>query len=41
VKLTLAYTGTGLSFRVGAYLQTNKGTDANTYGETALYSLVA
>jgi len=28
VKLTLAYTGTGMSFRVGAYLQTNKGTDA-------------
>ena len=39
MKLTLAYTGTGLSFRVGAYLQTNKGTDANAYGETALYSL--
>jgi len=28
VKLTPAYTGTGMSFRVGAYLQTNKGTDA-------------
>ena len=39
MKLTLAYTGTGMSFRVGAYLQTNKGTDANAYGETALYSL--
>lgn len=37
VKLTLAHTGTGMSFLVGAYLQTNKGTDA--YGETALYSL--
>ncbi len=39
VKLTLAYTGTGMSFRVGAYLQTNKGTDASAYGETAVYSL--
>jgi hypothetical protein len=39
VKLTLAYTGTGMSFRVGTYLQTNKGTDANAYGETAVYSL--
>ncbi len=39
VKLTLAYTGTGMSFRVGAYLQTNKGTDANAYGETAVYRL--
>jgi hypothetical protein len=28
-----------MSFRVGTYLQTNKGTDANAYGETAVYSL--
>jgi hypothetical protein len=40
VKLTLSFTGTGMSFRVGTHLQSKKGTGANDYGETAVYSLL-
>jgi len=39
VKLTVAYAGTNMSFRVGTHLQTKQGTGANDYGETALFGL--